>query len=46
MNVGGLYVEQSSPAMKRMSVGGSIVLGGWESQPQGEGSQGIDIVLV
>ena len=46
MNVGGSYRELSSPAMKRMGVGGAIVVGGWESQPQGEGRQGIDVVPV
>jgi hypothetical protein len=35
MNVGGLHGELSSPAMKRASVGGAIVLGAWESHVQG-----------
>jgi hypothetical protein len=43
MNVGGPYGELSSPAMKRMGVGGSIVVGGRESRPHGEGGQGIDV---
>jgi hypothetical protein len=46
VNVGGLYVERCSPAMKHMGVGAAIVVRGWESQPQGEGRQGIDVVLV
>ena len=43
VNVGGLLAEVSSPPKKQASVGGSIVLGGWESQPQGEGSQLVGI---
>jgi len=31
--------------MPDRSVGGSIVVGGWESQPQGEGSQKFDTPL-
>jgi hypothetical protein len=42
VNVGGLHGEMSSPSMKRVSVGGVIVLGGRESRLQGEGRQGID----
>ena len=42
VNVGGPYGEGSSPPMKRVGVGGVIVLGGRESRPQGEGRQGID----
>ena len=40
VNVGGSCwnANGSSPQMSGMSVGGSIVVGGWESQPQGEGS--------
>lgn len=41
MNVGGLHVEMRSPSMKHASVGGSIVLGGWESQLQGKGARGL-----
>ena len=38
MNVGGSYrnVKESSPLRSGMSVGGLRVVGGWESQPQGE----------
>ena len=38
VNVGGSYrnVKESSPLRSGMSVGGLIVVGGWESQPQGE----------
>jgi hypothetical protein len=43
MNVGGPYAERCSPAMNHRGVGGSIVVGGRESRPQGEGSQGIDV---
>jgi hypothetical protein len=43
VNVGGVLAEASSPPVKQASVGGPIVLGGWESQPQGEGGQGIDV---
>jgi hypothetical protein len=41
MNVGGSHwnVKASSLLMSSMSVGGAIVVGGWESQPQGEGHQ-------
>jgi hypothetical protein len=46
VNVGGLCVEGSSPPVKRMGVGGVIVLGARESRVQGEGRQGIDVVLV
>jgi len=44
MNVGGSgqNVKASSLPMSDLSVGGSIVVGGWESQPQGEGSQKFD----
>jgi NADP-dependent 3-hydroxy acid dehydrogenase YdfG len=39
MNVGGFYqdVKVSSPPMTDRSVGAVVVVGGWESQPQGEG---------
>jgi hypothetical protein len=40
VNVGGLHGEMSSPSMKRVSVGGSIVVGARESRVQGEGGQG------
>ena len=43
MNVGGPYVEGSSPPMKRMGVGGPIVVGGRENRPQGEGGQLVGI---
>jgi hypothetical protein len=43
VNVGGPYVEGSSPPVKRMGVGGSIVVGARESRVHGEGSQGIDV---
>ena len=43
VNVGGLRVEVSSPPMKHASVGAAIVVGGWESQPQGEGPQVVGI---
>jgi hypothetical protein len=43
VNVGGLHGEMSSPSMKRVSVGGVIVLGARESRVQGERRQGIDI---
>lgn len=39
VNVGGSHAEGCSPPMKRVSVGGVIVLGGRESRPQGEGRQ-------
>jgi len=47
VNVGGSYQEAkvSSPRMPDKSVGGSIVVRGWENQPQGEGSQKWDIPL-
>jgi len=47
VNVGGSgqNVKASSLPMSDLSVGGSIVVGGWESQPQGEGSQKFDIPL-
>ena len=32
--------------MKRMGVGGPIVVGAWESHVQGEGGQGIDVPRV
>jgi len=35
----------SSPRKSGKSVGGSIVVGGWESRPQGEGSQKFDTPL-
>jgi hypothetical protein len=44
-NVGGPRVEVSSPPMKLVGVGGSIVLGARESRVHGEGSQGIDAPL-
>jgi hypothetical protein len=43
VNVGGPYGEGSSPPMKRMGVGGVIVLGGRESRPHGEGRQLVGI---
>jgi hypothetical protein len=45
MNVGGSQqdAKASSLPMSAESVGGSIVVGGWESQPQGEGSQEVNI---
>jgi hypothetical protein len=45
MNVGGLYrdVKVSSLPMTGISVGAVIVVGGWESQPQGEGRQEVNI---
>jgi hypothetical protein len=46
VNVGGSCGEGCSPLMKRMSVGGVIVLGARESRVHGEGRQGIDVVLV
>jgi hypothetical protein len=44
VNVGGSYRngKESSPLRCGMSVGGLIVVGGWESQPQGEGDQGVN----
>ena len=38
VNVGGLHGELSSPAMKRVSVGGVIGLGARESRVHGEGA--------
>jgi hypothetical protein len=48
VNAGGsdMNVKVSSPPMTYQSVGGAGVLRGWESRPQGEGGQGIDIVPV
>jgi hypothetical protein len=45
VNVGGLYRDGkvSSPPMTGISVGAAIVVGGRESQPQGEGPQEIDV---
>jgi hypothetical protein len=43
VNVGGSCGEGSSPPMKRMSVGGVIVLGGRESRLHGEGRQLVGI---
>jgi len=47
VNVGGPCqgVKPSSPAIPDKGVGGSIVVGGWESQPHGEGSQKFDTPL-
>jgi hypothetical protein len=42
-NVGGLHGEISIPSMKRVSVGGPIVVRARESRIQGEGGQGIDV---
>jgi hypothetical protein len=44
VNTGGFYrdAKVSSPPMTDRSVGAAIVVGGWESQPQGEGPQEID----
>jgi hypothetical protein len=42
MNVGGPCVEGSSPPLKRVGVGGVIVLGARENRVHGEGRQGID----
>ncbi len=44
VNVGGLYrdAKVSSPPRPDISIGAVIVVGGWESQPQGEGPQEID----
>jgi hypothetical protein len=41
VNVGGFYQDDkvSSPPRTDRSVGAVIVVGGWESQPQGEGRQ-------
>ena len=38
--------KTSSLSMRERSVGGFIVVRGWESQPQGEGSQGINTLPV
>ncbi len=48
MNVGGPHrnVKASSPPMSGVSVGGSIVVRGWESQPHGQGSQRVNILPV
>jgi hypothetical protein len=46
MNVGGPCGEGCRPPMKRMGVGGPIVVGARESRIQGEGGQGIDTVQV
>ena len=43
VNVGGPYVEGSSPPMKHVGVGGPIVVGGRESRLHGEGGQGINV---
>jgi len=47
VNVGGSgqNAKASSLLMSNQSVGGSIVVRGWESQPHGEGSQKFDIPL-
>ena len=47
VNVGGSPqdAKASSLPMPGKSVGGSIVVGGWENQPHGEGSQEFDIPL-
>jgi hypothetical protein len=47
MNVGGfgMDVKVSSPPMTYHSVGAAIVVGARESRVQGEGRQGIDVVL-
>jgi hypothetical protein len=42
MNVGGPCGEGCSPPVKRMGVGGPIVVRGRESRPHGEGGQGSD----
>jgi hypothetical protein len=41
-----LALMGSSPPVKRMGVGGPIVVRGRESRLHGEGGQGIDVVLV
>jgi hypothetical protein len=46
VNVGGPCGEGSSPPMKRVGVGGSIVVRGREHRLHGEGGQGINAVLV
>jgi hypothetical protein len=38
-----MNAKVSSPPMSCQSVGSSIVLGGRESRPQGEGGQGSDV---
>jgi hypothetical protein len=43
VNVGGPCGEGSRPPVKRMGVGGVIVLRGRESRLHGEGRQGIDV---
>jgi hypothetical protein len=45
MNVGGPSpdAKTSSLSMLERGVGAVIVVGGWESQPQGEGPQEIDV---
>jgi len=47
LNVGGSGRDANvnSPRMSDQSVGGSIVVRGWESQPRGEGSQKFDTPL-
>jgi hypothetical protein len=47
-NVGDLNqdVKVNCPPMPDPGVGAIIVVGGWESQPHGEGWQGSDVVLV
>jgi len=44
VNVGGSYWDAKTSSLSRpgKSVGGLIVVGGWESQPQGEGDQGVN----
>jgi hypothetical protein len=46
VNVGGSCGEGCRPPMKRMSVGGVILLRARESRVHGEGRQGIDVVPV
>jgi len=46
VNVGGHYLEISSQSKKSSGVGGFIVVGGWESQPHGEGNQSINTFLL
>jgi hypothetical protein len=46
VNVGGSCGAGCSPLMKRLRVGGVIVLGARESRVHGEGRQGIDVGLV
>jgi hypothetical protein len=43
VNVGGPGGEGSSPPVKRVGVGGVIVLGGWENHLHGEGRQLVGI---